>query len=115
VAVDAEERPEGDPGAAMATRATAGRGCRWGVESASSSVGSAGLREVLIENLGGGPPAERLARPAVQRARDGGEVFRAVACEVCALGEVLAQQPVGVLVRPALLGRLSDELCVRSG
>src|SRR5271170_2588713 len=62
--------------------------------------------KVLVERLGGGSPVECLARPAVERGSDRGEVFSGVSCEVCALREVLAEQAVGVLVGPSLPGAL---------
>src|SRR3954464_13832150 len=89
----------------MATRA----GCRGGpaVLSRCAGEGVSGCRgEVLVEDLSGGAPSERLARAAVERVGDGGQVAGAVAREVGALGEVLAQQPVGVLVGAALPGAL---------
>ena len=52
--------------------------------------------------LGRCSPAERLARPAVEGNRHGCKVVGAVHAEVGALREVLAQQPVGVLIRAAL-------------
>ena len=52
--------------------------------------------------LCGSAPFERLARAAVERVGDLAAVAGAVAREVGALGEVLAQQPVGVLVGAAL-------------
>src|SRR3954447_10492398 len=58
----------------------------------------------LAERLGGGSPPERLAWPPVELGRDSGELVRAVAGEVGAAGKVLAQQPVGVFVRPTLPG-----------
>ena len=60
-----------------------------------SSRTSAGVRQ-----------SERLARAAVERVGDGGQVVGAVAREVGALGEVLPEQPVGVLVGAALPGAL---------
>src|SRR5947209_3258645 len=54
--------------------------------------------QVLGEHLGGCPPRECLARSTVQRRRDSCELLGAVAGEVGASGEILAQQPVGVLV-----------------
>ena len=56
----------------------------------------------LGEFLGGGPEAERLARPAVELAGDLVEFCLCHAGETLALREVLAQQAVGVLVGPAL-------------
>jgi hypothetical protein len=47
------------------------------------------LGEVLVKNLGGRAPAECLSGPRVERVRDGGEVFGAVAAEVGASREVL--------------------------
>src|SRR6266545_4194518 len=68
----------------------------------AKGAGSGRRCQVLVEGLGWGPPAERLAGPRVQRRGDGGEILGAVPGEVGALGEVLAQQPVGVLVAAAL-------------
>src|SRR5450755_1146734 len=56
----------------------------------------------LGEPLGGCHPAERLSRSAVEFRGNSVELFLGEAVEVGALGEVLAQQPVGVLVRSAL-------------
>src|SRR6185312_7729154 len=58
----------------------------------------------LVKGLGRCSPPKRLTRPAVQRRGHGGKSFRAVHAQVSALGEVLPQQPVGVLVRAALPG-----------
>src|SRR4051812_27588854 len=62
-----------------------------------------GLEE-LVQSLGRCSPAERLSRPAVEGHRHGCKVLGAVRAEVGALWKVLAQQPVGVLVRAALPG-----------
>src|SRR5215217_6236656 len=62
--------------------------------------------EELVQSLGRCFPAERLSRPAVEGDRHGREVVGAVRAEVSALWEVLAQQPVGVLVRAALPGAM---------
>src|SRR5215213_4774608 len=56
----------------------------------------------LVQRLGRCLPAKRLARPGVEGSRHGREVFGIVRAEIGALGEVLAQKPVGVLVRAAL-------------
>src|SRR5215469_6096436 len=64
----------------------------------------AGLAEEFSEAFGGGVPAEGFAGAAVEFGGDGGEVGGRVDGEVGAFGEVLAQQPVGVFVRPALPG-----------
>src|ERR1035441_5458980 len=58
--------------------------------------------EVLGEHLGGCPPRECLARPTVQRRRDGCELLGTVAGEGGGSWGILAQQPLGVLVRAAL-------------
>src|SRR4051794_18685682 len=71
------------------------------VKGVSGSCG-----EVLVKDLGGGSPSERLAGPAVERVGDGGKVVGAVSREVGALGEVLPEQAVGVLVGAALPGAL---------
>ena len=83
------------------------QGCRVGVAFVFVVVsGSAGRSEVLVEDLCRSAPVERLARPAVQGGGYGGEVVGAVAGEVGALREVLAQEAVGVLVGGALPGAL---------
>ena len=53
--------------------------------------------------LGGGAPAEDLAWSMVEAVLDGVQ-SAGVDAQVGALGEVLAQQPVGVLVGAALPG-----------
>src|SRR3954452_22842842 len=58
--------------------------------------------EVLVERFGRCLVAERLAGAAVERGGDGVEIARGVLAEVGALGEVLAQQAIGVLVGAAL-------------
>src|SRR4051812_18375921 len=58
----------------------------------------------LVQSLGRCPPAKGLSRPAVEGDRHGRKIVRAVRAEVGALWKVLAQQPVGVLVRAALPG-----------
>src|SRR3954453_20743733 len=60
--------------------------------------------EELVQSLGRCSPAQGLSRPAVEGDRHGGKVLGAVHAEVGALGKVLAQQPVGVLVRATLPG-----------
>ncbi len=62
------------------------------------------------ETLGSGFPAQRFAWAGVEQPRDVGEVVRAVLTQVAALGQELAEQPVGVLVRPALprAGRVAE-------
>src|SRR4051812_37867398 len=58
--------------------------------------------EELVQSLGRCSPAQGLSRPAVEGDRHGCKVLGAVHAEVGALWKVLAQQPVGVLVRAAL-------------
>ena len=57
---------------------------------------------MLVEGFGGCLPAEGLAGSGVERGGDGVELVGRPAGQVGALGEVLAQEPVGVLVRAAL-------------
>jgi len=57
---------------------------------------------VIVQGLGGGSPAEGLAGAGVEGGGDGVEVAGAVSAQVGALGEVLAQQAVGVLVGATL-------------
>src|SRR3954467_15747677 len=76
------------------------------------SVDSSGCRntayvtglEELVQSLGRCPPAKGLSRPAVEGDRHGRKVLGTVHAEVSALREVLAQQPIGVLIRAALPG-----------
>src|SRR3954471_9672308 len=60
--------------------------------------------EELVQSLGRCSPAQGLSRSAVEGDRHGCKVLGAVHAEVGALWKVLAQQPVGVLVRAALPG-----------
>src|SRR5262245_6824303 len=59
-----------------------------------------------IERLGRGTPAQRLARPGVERVGDGGEGVGAMDAEIRALREVLAEQAVGVLIGATLPGTM---------
>jgi hypothetical protein len=61
---------------------------------------------LFAEDLGWGLPLEDFAGPVVQRERDRLEVFGGPSRQVSALGEVLAQEPVGVLVRRPLPRRV---------
>ena len=60
----------------------------------------------MARALGRGLPAEDLPESVVERVLDGDEVVEAPAGEVGSLGEVLAEQTVGVLVRGALPWRV---------
>src|SRR4051812_37731020 len=64
---------------------------------------SVGCSKQLVKRLCRCSPIKRLSGPGIEGNRYGREVVGAVHAEVGALREVLAQQPVGVLVRPALL------------
>ena len=55
-----------------------------------------------MEDLGGGAPAEDLAGAMVEALLDGEQISPGVDAQIGPLGEVLAQQPVGVLVGPSL-------------
>src|SRR5258708_13973699 len=69
------------------------------------TAGSAGVRnEELGELLGWFEPAQGLTGSVVERVGRGVEVVLAVEGEVGALGEVLAEQSVGVLVGASLPG-----------
>ena len=59
-----------------------------------SSQHRLGLKQ-SSKTLGWGFPAERFAWPGVELGGDGGQIGAGVAPQVGALGEVLAQQPVG--------------------
>ena len=56
----------------------------------------------MVEGLGGGLPVEGFAGSGVERVSDGVEVVARVSGEVGAFGEVLAKEPVGVLVGASL-------------
>ena len=64
------------------------------------------LFEQALEEAERAVPAERLARPAIERASDIVEVFLGVHGQVGALGQELAQQAVGVLAGAALPGAM---------
>ena len=57
---------------------------------------------MFVEGFGGGLPAENLSRSAVEGGGDRLDLGCGPSGEVGAFGEVLAQQPVGVLVGAAL-------------
>src|ERR1022692_2313209 len=75
-------------------------------ERRRSRLRSGALGQYLAEGLGGGPPAEGLAGPGVELGGDGVQVSLAVPGQIGALGKVLAQQPIGVLVAAALPRRV---------
>src|SRR4051794_35034861 len=58
--------------------------------------------EHRVKRLGWCLPSKRLARPGVERHGNRRESIRAVQAQVGAFREILAQQPIGVLVRPTL-------------
>jgi hypothetical protein len=61
---------------------------------------------MVVECLGGSSPSKCLAGAGVEGGGDGVEFGAAVSAEVGALGDVLAQQAVGVFVGAALPGWL---------
>src|SRR3954471_19440090 len=79
-------------------------GPSWVDSSGRRNTAYVGCSEELVQSLGRCSPAQGLSRPAVEGDRHSGEVLGAVHAEVGALWKVLAQQPVGVLVRAALPG-----------
>src|SRR5215208_4611444 len=76
----------------------------WADSSGRRNTAYVSCSEELVQSLGRGSPAQGLSRPAVEGDRHSGELLGAVHAQVSALGEVLPQQPVGVLVRAALPG-----------
>src|SRR5258706_13873877 len=80
-------------------------GPRW---SQSGSADSAGQRKKVGELLRWFHESEGFARPVVQALGDAGEVIGAEQGEVGALGHVLPEKPVGVLVRAALPGAVGS-------
>src|SRR6266702_8213573 len=77
-----------------------------GKAAAAKPPPSGCLSQDFLQCPGRGLPAEGLAGPGVQLGGDCLQVLAAVGRQVGALGEVLAQQPVGVLVAAALPGRV---------
>lgn len=77
-------------------------------------LGLRGSSQQLVECLGWCHPAEGLSRAFVELGGDGVECCLVEGCEVAALGEVLAQEPVGVFVGAALPGaaRVAEVDCV---
>ena len=69
-----------------------------------SSVDSSGGRNNLGEPLGWCHPAQGLSRPFVELSGDRVKLTLGHGREVAPLGQVLAEQPVGVLVRTTLPG-----------
>ena len=72
---------------------------------------------MFVERFGGSAPTEAFSWPGVQGVRDSGEVVWGSSREVGALGEVLAQEPVSVLVRATLpraarVGKVDLQACV---
>ena len=65
--------------------------------------------EQLRDPLRGLVEPESFAWPVVELVRDRVELLLGVDAQVGALGEVLAQQPVGVLVGPALPGGVRSQ------
>ena len=57
---------------------------------------------MIIERFARGTPAEGLTGTTVEGRCDSCEVVDAVSAQVCALGEVLTEQAVRILVRPSL-------------
>src|SRR3954466_10600800 len=74
----------------------------WVDSSGRRNTAYVSCSEELVQSLGRCPPAQGLSRPAVEGRSHGCQVLGAVHAEVGALWKVLAQQPVGVLVRAAL-------------
>src|SRR3954452_19528748 len=74
----------------------------WVDSSGRRNTAYVSCSEELVQSLGRCSPAQGLSRPAVEGDRHGREVVDAVPAEVGALRKVLAQQPIGVLVRAAL-------------
>jgi hypothetical protein len=70
-----------------------------------------------VDDLIGCSVAEALARPIIERVDNEGKFVIADLREVGAFGEVAAQQPIGVLVGPALPGavRIGEEHAQPSG
>src|SRR5204862_709768 len=93
---DSRARPSGHP------RGTRDAAVRQVTRVGCCSCGSRRGGQVLGQRLGGCLPSECLSRATVERRGDSRELVGAVAGEVGASWEVLAQQPVGVLVRAAL-------------
>src|SRR3954462_12466918 len=74
----------------------------WVNSSGRRNTAYVSCSEELVQSLGRCSPAKGLSRPAVEGDRHGCKVLGAVHAEVGALWKVLAQQPIGVLVRATL-------------
>src|SRR3954447_26598215 len=90
--------------AASAVLTLASMKANWVDSSGRRNTAYVSCSEELVQSLGRCPPAQGLSRPAVEGDRHGRKIVRAVRAEVGALWKVLAQQPVGVLVRATLPG-----------
>ena len=76
----------------------------WRIQPVVATLSCWGERRCSSRASGWGLPVEGLSGPAVECCGDRVEVASGVSGEVCAFGEVLAQQAVGVLVGAALPG-----------
>ena len=91
------------PAAAAALRRRDGLTARQALANdRSASADSTGHRNTFAESLSGRLEAERLARPLVQLSSDRVELVLRVARDVDALGQVLPEQSIGVLVAAPL-------------
>ncbi len=70
----------------------------WAVSTGRRNTGILCGKQVGVQCFCWGSPFEGLARPAIERGGDSLEVVGPVQAEVCAVGKVLAPQPIGVLV-----------------
>lgn len=77
-----------------------------GVDSTSKRT-----NESFVDDLAGCSIAEALARPIIERVNDEGKLTIGYLREVSTLGEVAAQQPIGIFVDLALPGavRVGEE------
>lgn len=60
--------------------------------------------QVLAIDLDGLAPAQRHPGAPIELIGNGVQILLAIAAQISPLGEVLAQEPIGVLVAPALPG-----------
>src|SRR5512132_3581494 len=91
---------------ALPQQASRARRCRRRVKTdpLAGAAASSGDRNDRVEHLRWCPPSQSLSRTIVEGLSDGVQIGRRLQAQVAALGQVLADQPIGVLVRAALPG-----------
>src|SRR3954453_22417710 len=76
---------------------------RWRIRVAVATLTGSACH-LGLHRMGGASPAESLTGAAIDAVLDGPQVVERECAQIAALGEVLAEEPVGVLVRAAQPG-----------